>query len=152
MSAQMVAASSSTATNMQALEIEATGPAAGEEEETIALANEVSAVPKNKEKVMFVRSSTAEVVNQDPEQAKIVNPDEIELDDDDDNDNEEDEENEDGPPAKKTKGKYCAFNFVIGLKDFNSNVSSVFTAIHLEQLQVPSAVFGGLRKDDDDSD
>lgn len=97
MSMQMVAATSAEtgATDMQALEQEARE--VGEREKP----PEAPLVPKNKDKVMFVRSTTVENVAQEPEAGKTVNPDEIDLDDDGD-----EEEEQEGPPAKRAKGNF----------------------------------------------
>ena len=78
-----------------------------------------------KSNIMFVRGETQSKAVEEAETKGVANPDEIDIDDDDESDEEEeDEEDGDGEPiAKKSK---------------------------IEKQAIPSEVFGGLQKPDDD--
>lgn len=71
--------------------------------------------------IMFVRGETQGLAEKD----KVVNPDEIDIDDDDSDDN---------------------------VDEIDDDEADVMKNVSIEKQSVPSKVFGGLRKDDDEED
>lgn len=77
-----------------------------------------------KSNIMFVRGETQGLAEKD----KVVNPDEIDIGDDDDGDDSDDSTNE------------------------IDDETDVMEKISIEKQSIPSKVFGGLRKDDEDEE
>ena len=126
-----------TQVNMMSAQMLSGALAASEEEsvlppeDSMKQLDNTAAVESSKENVnaksniMFVRGETQSKAVEEAETKGVANPDEIDIDDDDESDEEEeDEEDGDGEPiAKKSK---------------------------IEKQAIPSEVFGGLQKPDDD--